>query len=120
MSEHDAPTNAPRAPEHRAAGRVGILWWVVALLSVLALIGGVMPVRTRRVAAERRDREQTVAAGPRVIVMPVRRPAGPRFIELPATIHGYVETAIYAKVAGYLKSIHVDKGDRFHQGDLLA
>jgi RND family efflux transporter MFP subunit len=97
-----------------------MLWWAVALLSVLALIAGVMLVRTRRVAAERRDREQTVAAGPRVIVLPVRRPAGPRVIDLPATIHGYVETAIYAKVAGYLKSINVDKGDRFHQGDLLA
>ena len=120
MSEHEAPSGAPRAPERPTAGRVGMLWWAIALLSVLALIAGVMLVRTRRVAAERRDREQTVAAGPRVIVMPVRHPSGGRVIDLPATIHGYVETALYAKVAGYLKTINVDKGDRFHAGDLLA
>ncbi len=120
MSGHDAPSGAPRAPERPTAGRVGMLWWAVALLSVLGLIAGVMLVRTRRVAAERRDREQTVAAGPRVIVMPVRHPSGRRVIDLPATVHGYVETPIYAKVAGYLKAINVDKGDRFHAGDLLA
>ena len=35
-----------------------------------------------------------------------------RTIEIPATIRGYIETALYAQVAGYLKQINVDKGDR--------
>jgi multidrug efflux pump subunit AcrA (membrane-fusion protein) len=38
----------------------------------------------------------------------------------PASIHGYIETSIYAKTPGYLKAIYVDKGDRVHSGDVLA
>src|SRR5262249_61081967 len=41
-------------------------------------------------------------------------------IELPWSVHGSVETPIYAKLAGYLKTINVDKGDRVEQGQLLA
>jgi membrane fusion protein (multidrug efflux system) len=43
-----------------------------------------------------------------------------RRITLPATIAPYQEATLYAKVAGYLKSIPVDKGDVVKQGDLLA
>ncbi len=43
-----------------------------------------------------------------------------RAINLPATIAPYQEALLYAKVAGYLKSISVDKGDAVKQGDLLA
>jgi membrane fusion protein, multidrug efflux system len=39
---------------------------------------------------------------------------------VPATIHGFIETPVYAKVSGYLKSIKVDKGDRVRKGQLLA
>ncbi len=41
-------------------------------------------------------------------------------MNLPATIHGYTEAAIYAKVAGYLKTIDIDKGDRVQQGQVIA
>ena len=43
-----------------------------------------------------------------------------RKITLPATIAPYQQATLYAKVAGYLKSIPVDKGDVVKQGDLLA
>ena len=43
-----------------------------------------------------------------------------RDIKLPATMRGFDETEIYAKVPGYLKSIQVDKGDHVHAGELLA
>jgi RND family efflux transporter MFP subunit len=113
------PEAANPAAERRARRR-GALWWSVAVVIVLAVIGGFLLVRTRRVAAERQDREATLAAGPRVLVLPVQHGAEQREIELPATIHGYVETPIYAKTAGYLKTIRVDKGDRVQQGELLA
>ena len=77
-------------------------------------------VRSRRVAAERRDRARAQAAGPHVVVMPVAHAAQTRDIELPASVHGYVETPIYAKIAGYLKTIQVDKGDHVRAGELLA
>jgi len=43
-----------------------------------------------------------------------------RKITLPATIAPYQQATLYAKVAGYLKSISVDKGDLVKQGQLLA
>jgi membrane fusion protein, multidrug efflux system len=36
------------------------------------------------------------------------------------TIRGYVETPVYAKVAGYLKKLMVDKGDRVRKGQVIA
>src|SRR5208282_6064915 len=32
----------------------------------------------------------------------------------------FVETQIYAKIAGYMKTIRVDKGDRVKQGQVMA
>ena len=43
-----------------------------------------------------------------------------RKITLPAEIAPYQQATLYAKVAGYLKSITVDKGDFVKQGALLA
>jgi membrane fusion protein, multidrug efflux system len=113
LPEHAQPTD-------RRTRRRGAVWWSLAVVIVLAVIGGFLLVRTRRVAAERHEREEALAAGPRVLVLPVQHGAEQRDIELPATIHGYVETPIYAKTAGYLKTIRVDKGDRVQQGELLA
>ncbi len=41
-------------------------------------------------------------------------------MKLPGEIHGFTETPVYAKVAGYLRAIHVDKGDRVKAGQVLA
>ena len=43
-----------------------------------------------------------------------------RSITIPADILPYQQATLYAKVAGYLKSIAVDKGDRVKEGDVLA
>lgn len=43
-----------------------------------------------------------------------------RSISLPGNVRAYQEATLYAKVAGYLKTIKVDKGDAVKQGDLLA
>jgi membrane fusion protein (multidrug efflux system) len=43
-----------------------------------------------------------------------------RFITLPGEIKPYQEATLYAKVAGYLKKMTVDKGDPVEQGTLLA
>jgi RND family efflux transporter MFP subunit len=43
-----------------------------------------------------------------------------RRITLPGNVMAYQEATLYAKVAGYLKTISVDKGDTVKEGDLLA
>jgi RND family efflux transporter MFP subunit len=58
--------------------------------------------------------------GARVAVIRIQEAARDRRIPIPASIHGYIETSIYAKTAGYLKAIYVDKGDCVHKGELLA
>src|SRR5438046_7305113 len=39
---------------------------------------------------------------------------------LPGNVLAYQQATLYAKVAGYLKTITVDKGDRVKAGDLIA
>jgi RND family efflux transporter MFP subunit len=43
-----------------------------------------------------------------------------RTIDLPASVHGYIEAPVYAKVAGYMKTINVDKGDHVKAGQVIA
>ncbi len=43
-----------------------------------------------------------------------------RRLTLPATIRAYQQATLYAKVAGYLKSIQVDRGDHVKEGDVIA
>jgi len=43
-----------------------------------------------------------------------------RTIELPGDVVGFYETALHAKVTGYLQSISVDKGDWVKAGQVLA
>lgn len=55
-----------------------------------------------------------------VTVVKARRGPISRSIALPAVIRPLEQAVLYAKVAGYLKTIRVDKGDSVHEGDLLA
>ena len=57
---------------------------------------------------------------PTVSVARVKRGAISRSIALPATLRPHEQAVLYAKVAGYLKTIRVDRGDSVHEGDLLA
>ena len=43
-----------------------------------------------------------------------------RRVTLPGNVMAYQEATLYAKVAGYLKSVAVDKGDSVKTGDVLA
>jgi membrane fusion protein, multidrug efflux system len=43
-----------------------------------------------------------------------------RRVTLPGNVMAYQEATLYAKVAGYLKTIGVDKGDSVKEGDTLA
>src|SRR2546425_10728257 len=66
--------------------------------------------------------EPTKDAPPPVAVQVVQPKRGPitRSITLPGEVKAYQQATLYAKVAGYLKTIAVDKGDRVKEGDLIA
>jgi membrane fusion protein, multidrug efflux system len=62
----------------------------------------------------------TPTAAPQVVVIRPQRGEAMRTITLPGDAVGYDQSALYAKVTGYLKDILVDKGDRVKKGQVLA
>jgi len=100
-------------------------WWLMIVLFAAVLCAFGLSARfvlARQELLQRQTTElaQTVALGPRVLVTQISGGASSRTIELPASIHGYTETPIYAKVAGYMKTINVDKGDHVKAGEVIA
>ena len=53
------------------------------------------------------------------VVNPIRRPAI-RSVSLAASVEAFQKATLYAKVAGYLQWIKVDKGDRVQKGEVIA
>jgi membrane fusion protein (multidrug efflux system) len=75
------------------------------------------------VACRQRDPApaNTAPASPATVTLAkARRGSISRSIVLPAVIRPREQAVLYAKVAGYLKTIRVDRGDFVHEGDLLA
>jgi len=94
--------------------------WALLVLAVLGLTTGLVMARSRLLSRQTTELELQEELGPRVLVVPVLHTPPVRSIEVPGTIHGYIETPVYAKIAGYLKRIYVDKGDKVQQGQLVA
>ena len=82
---------------------------VLAAIAQLACVG--TPESRVRAKSERR---------PTVAVVRAERRDLASGAELAAEFRPYQEVDLHAKVAGYLKSIHVDVGDRVRQGQLIA
>jgi membrane fusion protein (multidrug efflux system) len=89
---------------------------VPALLSVVSLTA------LASIAACRRGEETAAAPPPPASVAVARVRQGPitRTVALPAVVRPREQATLYAKVAGYLKTIRVDKGDAVREGQLLA
>jgi membrane fusion protein, multidrug efflux system len=66
--------------------------------------------------------EAAQPVAPPVAVQVIQPSRGPitRYVTLPGEIKPYQQATLYAKVAGYLKTINVDKGDKVEEGKLLA
>lgn len=94
--------------------------WIVAIIVVLIATAGLVLARELWIGRQTSALESENEAGPHVLVSQVSQAPARRDLKLPATIRGFDETDIYAKVPGYLKTLKVDKGDRIHKGQLLA
>jgi membrane fusion protein, multidrug efflux system len=112
----DDPKNYSGPP----AGKFFVAGWVGAVIFALVATAGLVLARELWIGRQASELEQEAARGPRVLVTRVMHAPAVREINLPAEIHGYIETPVYAKVAGYLKTINVDKGDRVKQGQVIA
>ncbi|MBF6571692.1 MAG: efflux RND transporter periplasmic adaptor subunit [Candidatus Binataceae bacterium] len=117
MAEHREDSQLDSASQPSRLFYVG---WVLAVIAVTALTAGLVMAREFWIGRQTNDLKQAAAQGRRVLVIRAMRSADRRTIELPASTRGYIETPVYAKVAGYLKAIKVDKGDRVRRGQVIA
>jgi len=62
----------------------------------------------------------STAPVPNVQIVHLKRGEIVRTITLPGQVRAYQEATLYAKVAGYLKTIAVDRGDSVRAGDSIA
>jgi membrane fusion protein, multidrug efflux system len=100
----------------------GFLYLVGAALAVAALLGAewLKSARARQVTGELRQEQARAEAGPRTNVATVTRTPATASVTLLGETYPYLESVLYAKVSGYLKTVLVDKGDRVESGELLA
>ena len=104
----------------RRSGRLLTTVLFAAVFVAFIVSGGLVLARQDLLQRQTTALAQTVALGPHVLVTQISGGSASRTIELPASIHGYIETPVYAKVAGYLKTINVDKGDHVKAGEVIA
>src|ERR1700722_175544 len=91
-----------------------------AVIVAFTVSGGFVLAKQQLIQRQTTQLSHTASLGPHVLVTHISGGGASRPIALPATIHGYIETPVYAKVAGYMKSISVDKGDHVKAGQVIA
>lgn len=94
--------------------------WLLAVAIVIVAVAVLVLARDSRIKQQTAELQAQADQGERVLVRKVSESATSSALELPATIHGYSEAPLYAKVPGYLKNILVDKGDHVRKGQVLA
>lgn len=120
MEDKEKKDDDPKTYRGPKPGRLFGIGLIVAVIAVVALTAGLVLGHDLVVRRQTSELEQRAAQGRNVLVAKVFQQPASRTLDLPATIHGYTEAAIYAKVAGYLKTIDIDKGDRVQQGQVFA
>ncbi|MGO9606372.1 MAG: efflux RND transporter periplasmic adaptor subunit [Candidatus Binataceae bacterium] len=110
----------PREYQAKTPGKIFFAGWIGAIAVVVILTAGLVLARDLWMGRQTSELVQENAAGPRVLVAQVTHAPAVRDVKLPATLVGFDQTDIYAKVAGYMKKIYVDKGDRVHPGEVIA
>src|SRR5579862_2051338 len=106
--------------DQRRSGRLLAITLFAAVFLAVSISGGFVFARQQLLQRQTTQLAQTAALGPHVLVTQVAGGGASRTIELPASVHGYIETPVYAKVAGYMKTINVDKGDHVKAGEVIA
>jgi membrane fusion protein, multidrug efflux system len=114
-TEDDPKTFSVPAP-----GGIFFAGWIIAIIVALIATAGLVLARELWVSRQTSALVTENQAGPHVLVSDVLEPPTTSHLKLPATIRGYDETDIFAKIPGYLKTLKVDKGDKIQKGELLA
>jgi membrane fusion protein, multidrug efflux system len=98
-------------------------FYIAGIVAIAAAAGGVYYIyksRNLEISTVREARATIAERGPRIEVVKATASPTERTIKLLGDVRSGATTTIYAKVAGYLKTISVDKGDRVEAGQLVA
>jgi len=110
----------PREYQAKPPGKFFFAGWIGAITLVVVATAGLVLARDLWVGRQTSQLERENAMGPHVLVMQVTPAPAVRNVRLPATLRGFDETDIFAKISGYMKKINVDKGDRVRAGQVIA
>jgi len=97
--------------------------YFVVILWLMAGVGGVGLIASRRSAASRAEvdaRTEVHRAGARVLVTTATPSPALRTLRLQGEAHPFASVTLYGKIAGYLRDVRVDKGDEVRAGQPLA
>jgi membrane fusion protein, multidrug efflux system len=103
--------------------RSPVLLYLGGIVLLILLVGGVALLfhsRSSQAREEVSERRQVQEAGPKVLFVNAKRSLPERVVTIQAEAHAYAEVTLYAKVAGYLREIRVDKGDEVKNGQIIA
>jgi RND family efflux transporter MFP subunit len=115
-----ASSTAQETPPARRSGP-GLLWLVIGVLVVGAIGYAIFAGIHNRSAAETKLTDDTQASAvPSVTVVHPKPNMMTTEISLPGNTQAFIDTPIYARASGYLKSWGFDIGARVKQGQLLA
>jgi RND family efflux transporter MFP subunit len=106
-----------RRPLHKS----GIFGPAFSLLISRSVVCALLPLTLLPLGAARADDSKRLTPpAPAVRIAQPSRGDIIRFVTLPGTVRANQQATLFAKVAGYLSQITVDKGDNVKQGQLLA
>jgi RND family efflux transporter MFP subunit len=107
-----AQTKQKKGVLHVSVHAVVVLLLLLLVLVILSIVQGCGQVRTPT-SADSQD-------VPTVSVARVQRGAIAHSLDVPAEFRPFQEIDVHAKIAGFVKKIYVDVGDRVRTGQLLA
>jgi RND family efflux transporter MFP subunit len=93
---------------------------VIGIAGAAAAVAYFHFVRNQEIATVREARALVADRGPRIEVVTVAAGPAIRTIRLLGDVRSGASATLYSKVAGYLKAMHVDKGDKVEAGQIVA
>jgi len=112
-------TTHPRPPSRTSRRALLVFFALIGILVAAAVFVGVLPRLSREKALLAASQSET-SARPMVEVATARRAPARGTLDLPGDMQALVDSPIFARVDGYLKSRLVDYGDRVKKDQLLA
>jgi RND family efflux transporter MFP subunit len=91
---------------------------IIGVIALCIFAAGLAAKRAR--AGGSRDLRAGEATIPYAAVAPVKRESIATTLSIAGQFNPYQNVELHAKVAGYIRNINVDIGDRVHQGQVLA